>query len=1062
MSKSSLAVVVLTSWIVVGITLNTELLDAQGSKPKVKPGAKSGTPPKVNASDDGLPFVKTCKAATGLVNRREYGSGSAFCISTDGYFLTNRHVVEGLNPGETVDVIMNAGEKTEKILKAKVMHLSEEERVDLAILKTDPSKELTALNLGDDSKLQETAAVTAFGFPFGRSLASAKNQFPSVTVTSGRISALRRNENRLEAIQVDAAINPGCSGGPLVDRQGKVVGVIFAAIPLSGISFAVPVSRVKDYIKAPHLMVKFPKVRYSERYNQQRIAIEFVELTPSTKPVSMEVTIRGVDNKPRTVPVVRNGSTFEAQAELFIKPTVAPPLTLRVWRGKASTLVQVPDQSVQLGAKRLLLSECRLVQRRPDAHLITSLDGEKFSASSADLPQVKSDGGEIDLKLADRIQVFSSDEADGEISFEAVAKRDGKPITTKSGQYRCFGMPRHGAGEFQGDPDPDELPPGSMTIDAVIDGRSTLYVAPNGLFWQHHEGELPACPDGTRSAVMVNGRKCRLNWQRDFDGEMMSNHTTLKLGTAIYDAKLLSLRDRPDGPHNPIRGAISLEQPSFDDNSLKVTLRDTAAGAGHFRVHLRPTTYWMIPEPVAPRLKPPTSARWTFDDDRSDRIQDATGNQHVGHGPFPTIVPGKVGNSLALDVGSVNCGNIGDFEKTDAFSMGGWAWISNGTVFNNVCSRMDGRVAFRGYDFGIDGDKLGFQFFHDAHARNGLSVRSAELFKTFRWYHVFVTYDGSGNTAGIRMYIDGAPAEFVVLTDALAGTTRLNVPFRIGHREIGSPFPEPMHGMVDEVRLYSRVLRPDEVLTLATLTKPGPSPTEPASLRDKLVGAWSFDDVTQEKLKPTVVNDSGPNKHHGTIEFKDQDVTFEAGKFGKAVKLNNRVIQFGLTTGDFERTDSFSYGGWVRRTNKSNQAIISKMEHRGPYRGYDLMIQNGKLRFGLSSVWDAGQHEPQRMLLVLGTDDISPDVWHHVLATYDGSSKAAGVSLYVDGQPAKSKADYDNLDGSIRTVAPLCLGNRFNDPGGAYDGLIDEAVIYARCLTVDEVRSLVAGKPPAP
>ena len=1062
MSKPSLVVFVLVSSVVVGVLLNTEPLNAQGSKPKGGTEAKSGTPSKSNAPDDGLPFVKTCKAATGLVNRREYGSGSAFCISTEGYFLTNRHVVEGLKPGETVEVVMNAGEKTEKILKAKLLHVSEEERVDLAILKTDPSKELTALGLGDDSKLQETAAVTAFGFPFGRSLASNKNQFPNVTVTSGRISALRRNDNVMEAIQVDAAINPGCSGGPLVDRQGKVIGVVFAAIPLSGISFAVPVSRVKDYIKAPHIMVSMPNVRYSERHNKHRIAIELVEMTPSPKPVSMELTLQGEDTAPRTVPLQRNGSTFEAQVELFTKPTSAPPLTLKVWRGKVSTLVQVPDQSVQFGAKRLLLSECRLVQRRPDAHLITTLDGEKFAASTNDLPQVKSEGGEIDLKLADRIQVFSSDEANGEISVEVVAKRDGKQIATNSGKFRCSGMPHHGAGEFLADPNPDELPPGSMTIDAVIDGRSTLFVAPNGLFWQHHEGTLPACPDGTRSAVMLNGRKWPLAWQRDFDGDMMSTHLPLKLGTTFYDAKLLSLRDRPDGPHNTLRGAMSLEKPSFDDNTLKISLRDTAAGAGHFRLHLRPNTHWKIPEPVAPRLKPPTSARWTFDDDRSELIQDATGNQHVGHGPFPTIVPGKIGNSLALDVGSVNCGNIGDFEKTDAFSMGGWAWINSGTVFHEVCGRMDGRVGFRGHDLAIYGDKLGFQLFHDAHARNGLVVMSAELLNTFRWYHVFATYDGSGNTSGIRMYIDGAPAEFVVQMEGLTGTTRLNVPFRIGHREVGSPNAEPMHGMVDEIRLYSRVLRPDEVLALATLTKPGPSPTEPASLRDKLVGAWSFDDIKQEKLKPTIVHDSGPNKHHGTIEFKDQDVTFEAGKFGKAVKLNNRVIQFGPETGDFERTDAFSVGCWVRRTNKPNQGIISKLEQRSPFRGYDLMIQNGKPRIGLGSVWDGGQEEPARILLVVGTDEIPADQWHHVMATCDGSSKASGVTLYVDGQPAKSKIDFDKLDGSIRTVAPLCLGNRFSDPGGAYDGLIDEAVIYARCLTADEVRSLVAGKPPAP
>ena len=80
---------------------------------------------------------------------------------------------------------------------------------------------------------------------------------------------------------------------------------------------------------------------------------------------------------------------------------------------------------------------------------------------------------------------------------------------------------------------------------------------------------------------MLNGRKWPLAWQRDFDGDMMSTHLPLKLGTTFYDAKLLSLRDRPDGPHNPLRGAMSLEKPSFDDNTLKISLRDTAAGAGH-------------------------------------------------------------------------------------------------------------------------------------------------------------------------------------------------------------------------------------------------------------------------------------------------------------------------------------------------------------------------------------------------------------------------------------------------------------------------------------------------
>ena len=232
-----------------------EWLNAQTPKPSSKPVKKETGTNKKETTTGAANFVKMCKAATALVNLKERGSGSAFCVSNEGVFLTNRHVVDDLEIGGTVELVLNAGEKTEQVLKAKVVHVSDDEIVDLAVLKTSPLKELTALSLGDDTRLEETASVTAFGFPFGRSLAGAKQQFPNVTVTSGKVSALRRRDDALAAIQVDAAINPGCSGGPLVDKQGKVVGIVFAAVPMSGIAFAVPVSKAREYLKSPRVVL---------------------------------------------------------------------------------------------------------------------------------------------------------------------------------------------------------------------------------------------------------------------------------------------------------------------------------------------------------------------------------------------------------------------------------------------------------------------------------------------------------------------------------------------------------------------------------------------------------------------------------------------------------------------------------------------------------------------------------------------------------------------------------------------------------------------------------------
>lgn len=1031
-------------------------IHAQSTKPSVKP-------PKKETANSAASFVKTCKAATALVNLKEHGSGSAFCVSNDGVFLTNRHVVDELEVGDSVELILNAGEKTEQVLQAKLVHVSDDEIVDLALLKTSPIKDLTPLSLGDDSQLEETSSVTAFGFPFGRGLAGAKQQFPNVTVASGKISALRRRDDVLAAIQIDAAVNPGCSGGPLVDKQGKVIGVIFAAVPASGIAFAIPVSKALTYLKSPRVVLSHPEIRYSNRHDRQRIEIEIVEIPASTSATTVELTLHADNRTPRTLPAQRKGNVFEVSVELFDKPDKPSLLKLRAWQGRIVTVAQVADQPLRFGSKSVPLSACRLIQRRGNTHLVTTVEGDKFATTFSELPKAKlDDDSDLDLMTVERIQIAAEDAADAEIAYDVTARRGAESIATVAGVIRCIGSPRHASDGYPDDGHSDDPPLDGLTIEAAIDGKSSLIVSPDGLVWEHHEHGLPGTPDGNRSYVLVNGRKWFLRWHTDFEGKSVSEPMAINVGGLFHDVQLLSLRDQPGGPHNPGRGGIEVHQNPFGAKPTRITFNDPPPGAALFKVRLQAKTTWQIPSAVGDQLIPPKSARWSFDDDLANKIQDVSGNGQHGHGPSPSFVDGRVGKALALDVGNVNCGDIGDFERTDAFSLGGWAYYTNRSLVHAIGARMDGRIGYRGYDLCVIADRLVFHLLHEFESRNGIKVSSAEMIKPFRWYHFFATYDGSGNSAGVRLYIDGAPAEFVVDLDGLTETTKITAPFRIGMREPGSPALEPMRGQLDEVRLYSRVLRPEEVRDLALSKHPGVSERESKLLRDKLVGAWSFDDVKQDKLGQEIVQDGSGNGHHGTVEFTDQNISFEPGKFGKAVRLNNRVIQFGQATGDFERTDPFSIGCWVRRTDKSNQSIISKMEQGPPYRGFDMMIQNGKPRFGMSSVSDGGGDEPPRLLLVMGQETVAAEEWHHVLVTYDGSSKASGVTLYVDGKPIETKADSDSLDGTVRTTTPFCLGNRFRDAGGVYDGLIDEAVIYARRLSPEEVHDLVDGKPPAP
>jgi S1-C subfamily serine protease len=165
------------------------------------------------------------------------GAGSGFLIDNDGHILTNNHVVDG---AQTIEVTFGGADQT----RYKARFIGADTRNDIALLKIDPgSHRLTPLTLGDSTGLQVGQRVLAIGNPFG--------QFES-TLTTGVVSALGRTVQTGEttfidqAIQTDASINRGNSGGPLLNSHGEVIGInsaIFSPSETSaGIGFAIPIN----------------------------------------------------------------------------------------------------------------------------------------------------------------------------------------------------------------------------------------------------------------------------------------------------------------------------------------------------------------------------------------------------------------------------------------------------------------------------------------------------------------------------------------------------------------------------------------------------------------------------------------------------------------------------------------------------------------------------------------------------------------------------------------------------------------------------------------------------
>ena len=167
--------------------------------------------------------------------RESHSLGSGFVLSSDGYILTNHHVVKDAD-----EIIVRFNDRSE--LEAKV--LGSDERSDVALLKVEATG-LKSVKLGDSTKLQVGEWVLAIGSPFGF----------DYSATKGIVSALGRSlpgDSYVPFIQTDVAINPGNSGGPLFNLKGEVIGInsqIYSRTGgFMGLSFAIPMDVAMDVV----------------------------------------------------------------------------------------------------------------------------------------------------------------------------------------------------------------------------------------------------------------------------------------------------------------------------------------------------------------------------------------------------------------------------------------------------------------------------------------------------------------------------------------------------------------------------------------------------------------------------------------------------------------------------------------------------------------------------------------------------------------------------------------------------------------------------------------------
>ena len=344
------------------------------------------------------------------------------------------------------------------------------------------------------------------------------------------------------------------------------------------------------------------------------------------------------------------------------------------------------------------------------------------------------------------------------------------------------------------------------------------------------------------------------------------------------------------------------------------------------------------------------------------------------------------------------------------------------------------------------------------------------------WHNIVGVYDGTN----LKIYLDGA------LKDTEAGTggfTNNTNGYNIGTNGTGASV------LIDDGRIYNRALSAGEVAALAQPGNEGDlmynndyhlyqfcdgtnwiamGPTSAggggsSAPTSGLVGYWKLDEASG-----TSAADSSGNGNTATV-------TPNATGFWVAGKINNAGNFNGTTqyvdaanpsNFNFERTQPFTLAAWVNRTSTTGEDdIIAKM---GPstvtWVGYSLFFDNNGTTTTCNGVGctsncvavsiNSTLVSSDEACVVAKTTPAGTGAWHHIVATYDGSSTAAGIKIYVDGSAQTTTASPDTLTASILTATDLKIGTDIPGQSDEFVGKLDDVRVYNRVLSAAEVTQL--------
>jgi hypothetical protein len=152
--------------------------------------------------------------------------------------------------------------------------------------------------------------------------------------------------------------------------------------------------------------------------------------------------------------------------------------------------------------------------------------------------------------------------------------------------------------------------------------------------------------------------------------------------------------------------------------------------------------------------------------------------------------------------------------------------------------------------------------------------------------------------------------------------------------------------------------------------------------------------------------------------------------------------------GDFEKDQPFACSAWIKlAANDSNGAVVARMDNASGHRGWDLWVEGRRIGTHIIHQWS------NDAIKVVSSKQVPANQWAHVMVTYDGSQKAAGVSVYIDGEVQPTNVQADSLKNTVRTAVPFKIGQRHTSEP-IVGAVLQDVRVYRRLLAPAEVATL--------